>query len=519
MNSNVYRWIFKDKSVYWMLVLILLLGKMLNLFEYGFQYTGSDDLIFWISGIDYSHGIFYEPFFYGQNYNIALEAFFAIPLLWVGVPAYYALPLVSSLMGVFPFLFFAHVLLKKGKTISAYIFLLIPIALPIEYDLITSMSRGFVTGLFFSSFLVFPLLEPKKVSSFVILGFSIALGFVLNPNSLIISFPVSLYLLFHNFENWKFYLIPLIIAIPFLFLQELAKEFYEINPDYKVHFMWVLEYKWELLLEAFNNLNQYFRYLMPVFWTGHWVVILVIFVAGIYVVKKDWRKGVSLLLAIVFAVVLLGLNKISDDMGKIFLSSTRMYLAIPILLGLTFLWVKDEFKLKKEWKLVTLTIAFSFFFVKAAILPQVVQKHTNINNLGPVGIKKLSDLEKECAELNEITKKHNVDLVVLVPKTDEFLPRVEFYNFGCEVIQDNMTKSVMNIYERRTWVYQEERKTPRKTVLLFNCRLKNVEMRQKEMDIEVLGKHPNLILVRNNDKTLSELCDMFGIRCQRNSYY
>jgi hypothetical protein len=519
MNSKIGKVILKDQSVYWVLVLILLLSKTLNLIEFGFQFTGSDDLIFWISGVDYAKGIFHEPFFYGQNYNFALEALFSVPLIWVGLPAQYALPITSCFIGVFPFLAFAHVLFRKHKHIPAFIFLIIPITLPVEYDLITSMSRGFVTGLFFSSFLVYPILEPKRTRSFIILGFSISLGFVLNPNSLIISFPVSLFLLLHNYKNWKFYVIPLIIGIPFLFLQELAKQFYELNADYKVHFMWILEYDWELLQAAFGNLNQYFRYLMPVFWTGHWVVILLILFTGFYLIKKDWRKGLSLILSIVFAIVLLGLNKISDDMGKIFLSSTRMYLAVPILLGLSFFWVKEEFKYKKEWKLVLVTLALSFFFVKVAILPQVVDKHTSINNLGPVGVKKLSQLELECEELKEITTKHKVDLVVFVPKTDEYLPRVEFYNYGCKVLLEGMTPSVMNIYERRTWVYQEERKSARKTVLLFNCTLKNVEILQKEMDIEVLGKFPNLILVRNNDKTLSELCDLFGIRCQRNSYY
>lgn len=514
--SNLFS---KEKIIYLALLLILLSGKIVNLVEFGFQYTGSDDLIFWVTGIDYAKGIFHEPFFYGQNYNFALEALMSIPLLWLGVPAYYALPIVSVFIGVFPFLLFAHVLYQRGYAIPAYIFLLIPITLPVEYDLITSMSRGFTSGLFFCSFLVYPLLDPKKTKSFVILGWSISLAFVLNPNSLILSFPVSLFLLFHNFKNWKFYIIPLIIAIPVLGLQQWAQHFYEIHTDYKVHFMWVLEYDFELFSQAFSNLNQYFRYLTPIFWSGHWMIIFVILILGFVIVKMDWKKGLSLILAILFTIVLLGLNKISDDMGKIFLSSTRMFLAIPLLLGIAFLWWKSEFKNAKEWKLVIMSIAFSFFFVKAGILPQVVKSHTNINNLGPVGVKKLSDLERECNDLKELTTKYGVDLVVFNPKTDEILPRVEFYNFGCDVMVNDMVPGVMNIYERRTWVYQKERATARNTVLIFNCRLKNLDKLQNKMDIELISRFPDVVLVKNNDQTLSELCDLFEMKCQRNAYY
>jgi hypothetical protein len=58
----------------------------------------------WIGAADYAKGLFYEPRFYGQDYNTFLESLFALPYLYAGLPAYKALPMATHTL-VFDSLF------------------------------------------------------------------------------------------------------------------------------------------------------------------------------------------------------------------------------------------------------------------------------------------------------------------------------------------------------------------------------------------------------------------------------
>jgi len=70
-----------DRQVLYYIGALVIISRILTLTEFSFKYTGSDDVIFWQTAMDYSKGIFHEPFFYGQNYNYALESIIAVPLV------------------------------------------------------------------------------------------------------------------------------------------------------------------------------------------------------------------------------------------------------------------------------------------------------------------------------------------------------------------------------------------------------------------------------------------------------
>jgi len=509
---------YQKHIVFFFLGLLVLLNRFLVLKAFNFQYTGSDDLIFWQAAVDYSHGIFHEPFFYGQNYNFAFESILAAPLIIIGVPVFIALPIISSIIGIFPFLLFSIVLFRRGYTIDSYLFLLIPLALPIEYDIITSISRGFTSGLFFCSFLIFPLLSPTKVKSFIILGFSVSLGYIFNANSLILSFPVCLYLFFKNYKNPAFYLVCIVTSIPALFIHYISEQFYVHHPEYLVHTMWKLNYSFQLMIADISHLDNFFRYLTPLYWGGNWLVLLILLLLSIFLIKRNWKKGLSILLGVVFTIVTLGINKINDDIGVIFLSSTRMFLALPLFLGLALFWTKKERVKENKLKLIILTLAISIFIVKVSCYSSVVAKHTKRTIYGPVAIKKLDDLTRECSEIEKITSKYKIDLVVFIPSWSQSVPSVEFYNYGCPILQENTTSSIMNIYERRTWVFEKEKIAVRKNVLLFNPDIEAIDTYKKVLDCEIIHRNPTMILIKNNDKSLQELSEIVGFLLKRNTY-
>lgn len=260
------KFIFNPKSIFVGLIILLVTSKLISLLNISFVFTGGDDLVFWQMAKDYGKGIFKEPFMYGQNYNYAIESFFSVPLLKLGVPYQYALPIATTALGIFPFVMFGYGFLKKEMFLASYLWLVIPIAMPIEYDIMTTITRGFINGLFFTGFLVFPLLSVHKSKSFILFGFCAALGYVTNPNSLVFSFPIGVYLFLQNFKNYKFYVLSLLSALPILILFYFSKQFYVDNPEYKVHSMWELTYSFQRIQETFTRFERAFKYLTPVFW-------------------------------------------------------------------------------------------------------------------------------------------------------------------------------------------------------------------------------------------------------------
>jgi hypothetical protein len=272
------------------------------------------------------------------------------------------------------------------------------------------------------------------------------------------------------------------------------------------------------MIADISHLDNFFRYLTPLYWGGNWLVLLILLLLSIFLIKRNWKKGLSILLGVVFTIVTLGINKINDDIGVIFLSSTRMFLALPLFLGLALFWTKKERVKENKLKLIILTLAISIFIVKVSCYSSVVAKHTKRTIYGPVAIKKLDDLTRECSEIEKITSKYKIDLVVFIPSWSQSVPSVEFYNYGCPILQENTTSSIMNIYERRTWVFEKEKIAVRKNVLLFNPDIEAIDTYKKVLDCEIIHRNPTMILIKNNDKSLQELSEIVGFLLKRNTY-
>src|ERR1035437_9167200 len=124
--------------------------KLYMLIHYGFKFTDDDQMVLCLAAKDMLHGHFYQPCFYGQAYNPLIESFLAVPFLALKIPVYMALPLVTGLLGLFPFILFAF-LLRKNFPLASMFSLALPVALPWFYSALAIMPRGFVTGIAIAS--------------------------------------------------------------------------------------------------------------------------------------------------------------------------------------------------------------------------------------------------------------------------------------------------------------------------------------------------------------------------------
>ena len=83
---------------------LLVADRWLILHQFGFRYVDDDQAIMWNGAEEMAHGRFHEPCFYGQRYNTMLEGLVAVPLLWSGVEHEVALPLMTGVLALLPFM-------------------------------------------------------------------------------------------------------------------------------------------------------------------------------------------------------------------------------------------------------------------------------------------------------------------------------------------------------------------------------------------------------------------------------
>jgi hypothetical protein len=373
--------------------------------------------------------------------------------------------------------------------------------------------------LFFTGFLIYPLLSPKKIGNIILLSFSVSLAFVFNPNALLFAFPISLYAWGVNLKNWKFYVLFILSTIPVLLLFYWAKQFYVIHPEFLSHFMRPIEFKWSLLVLAIDNLNKFFKYMTPIFWEGNWVIILFILICGLGIWKTDKWKSISILTTILLMFVSLGVPKIHEDLNTIFLSTSRMFLAIPLILGLAFFWLEKAYFLNvRIWKPILLIIGLIMLIVKLSAINEVVATHTEETNFVAVGNKNIDDLCLECTEINNICDSLDIDLIMFVGNWSMNIVDLNFYTYGCDILEPNFKPNVLSQYERRTWCFEEAKTQVKNNVLIYGSIPNRVDSLSEHMDCRLVGKSPNVIWLKNNKLNGKEIAKAFNFKFTRNPY-
>lgn len=504
---------------YLAILILLVISRLILLVNYNFQYVGSDDLIFWQAANDYSQGVFHEPYFYGQNYNFMIEALFAVPLLWFGVPIYIALPIVTSFIFLFPFVLFSYVFFRKDKVLISLIFLIVPLAMPVEYDIMTSITRGFVSAFFTLSFLIFPIINPNKKSSFLIFGIFSSISFVINPSSILFSLLVGCFLLMENYKNAKFYIITISSFVPILLVEYFSKKFYMDNPEFLVHNSVELEFSLEVFLNSISNLDKYFKYLTPVFWMGNWIVILLILLGGFAAYVKSKSKGISIFLTFLFIILTLGINKVNDGIGSVFLSSVRMFLVVPLIFSVVVYWSITQIQKERHYINHLVAIGVVIFLIKISVIPTVVKKETNKLNLGPIANAKLDILKKEVLEINEIAINNNVDLILFVPGGKYNVPKIELYNYSFNYFTNDKINTVM-LYDRRTWAFNKAKNEIKHKVLIlgdYNYVNSNYD-KENLYQIECIESNNDILIVYDNEYKTEDLTTRLGFKFKRKIY-
>jgi len=199
----------------WALMGIMLLSALDRLgvlLQFGFTHVGNDDAIFWQAVRDYAQGVFHEPFMYGQDYTVMLEAFTAVPFHLLGMPLNIALPVVTSLLIMLPFWSTAWWAHRQGKVTWSLAIAAFPILLPVTYGIITSMPRGFVGGCAMLAAWPWCTTIDRPLWRGAAAGLVLGASLFLNPNSLLFVAPVALLFAWEERSNFRVHLAALLGA-------------------------------------------------------------------------------------------------------------------------------------------------------------------------------------------------------------------------------------------------------------------------------------------------------------------
>ena len=318
----------------WPFLLLGVIDRAFLIGLFGGEYVTTDDAIMWAGAVDYAHGIFRLPYYYGQDYGPMLEALVAAPLVRSGVPLRWAMPVVSSFLALLPYWSFALWNHKHGRAWAALVFALTPLLLPLEFGMITTIPRGFVTGLAPLAFLpwIYGLTNTWIRSLFT--GCIIAVAWAINPNSLIFSCAYIIWYVLNSTKALKTVVTVLIGAFPSIYLHHLAQVWCTAHSEAIIHRLSVDNWHFDAAttLNNLGHLRDHFQWLCPIAWRySEMIGIGVIALCITAYLKAQRPLAIALTLTVLAIIASFSLPKVHDGWDSIFYPLSRMFLALPLL--------------------------------------------------------------------------------------------------------------------------------------------------------------------------------------------
>lgn len=471
--------------------------------QFCFKYTDHDQVLLWYAADEAAHGRFHEPCFYGQAYSLLVEAWVAPPLLWLGLPHAQALPMVTCFLTLLPYLALAALAHLGKRPWGAMLVMLVPLVMPVEYDIVSSIPRGFVGGVALAGIAAALWLLCRSTWAFLAAGALAVLGLATNPNCCILLLAAGLYAWLRHFLNWRFYtwsLGGMLLAAP---IPLSVWRFYHVwHPTYDYHppagMRVPLEWTWATMRQSFPNVDTFFAHFVPwnttlAGWLNHWridahpiqvwslhaqigpydgrwLLLAAVFLAilGLLTLLLEWRSWIALVATLVFIVLTLGVNKVHDIRDHIWFSGSRMYLAVPVVLAVAFLWLDNGLARWRKLRypalgvrLLLIGCALWLFHTKdLSVLNSTKLVSGNTEPLQVHPVAEVVQRAQQIAEAAESTGAH----VVLLPsyRADAVLA------YSLPPLTHGQVETLVPFYERRTWRLEQETTERRGKVLIYS---------------------------------------------------
>ncbi len=448
-KSSIY--LLKNKRLIFALLMgLVLLDKINTFFRFSIIYTDSDQTVLWQASKDLMNGNFHGPCFYGQSYNPIIEPLFALPFLLMGMEYSTALPLTTTLMSTFPFVFLSIYLFRKFDPIVGSIPLIVLLLLSVEFDMLTSIPRGFVTGIFFATIGFTSIAFHKAIFARFIGGFFFGVGVYANPNCVLL-LPLLLPFTFLLKENFIKMFIPIFLGFAMgASLIAINSWYYNLNPDLIIHGSPSLKANLSSFLKVIGRLDNYFNFVTPIFWRAGWLFLSIFIIVSI----RTWRHGfkkysVTILISLITIIASFFFSKVSDGTNSVFFSGSRMYLAYPIIIIFILIFFMKTLNETKKRLFFSSLIMLSLiaFSVKIFTFDTLLKHALRGSAYSVVQVIKVKDLHNICNDL-QFFSEEKIDLVLAnSPDSHE-----QVITYGCQCLINDFPTTIQPFYERRTWL-------------------------------------------------------------------
>ena len=455
--------------------LILLAGidRAHLLVEFGFRCTSTDEVIIWHIARDYGHGIFREWYMYGQNYNPMLEALLGAPFMRLGAAPWIVLPIVTSCLALVPFWSFALWHFRRGELSAAFGFALMPLLLPVEWGMMTTITRGFVHGIALIALLPWVLSLNRMWWRFLLASLIAGAALLCNPNSLVFLAAIYTTVMLSHWREFKFWSMSLLGTIPALVFWYKAHHFFDDHHWDMVHSIdpGDLHFAPTLLLKAFTQLDSHFATLFPIWWpNGHLALIALVVLAVLL-----WRVGsrshaTGVCVAVAAILLSLCVVKVHNGCDSVFFARSRMFLAIPLLLcwSLAGLWKSRS--PSPNLALGFIVVALAYVGLKWFRVPEVVKREMTHQQGSQVREAWLDNVFSQCYSIGSAASDSGAEVVVPIRWPQLRVEPDAHFNayllcYACSFAVPDLPPTFGPGYDRRSWVHDRYKGKPAGNVL------------------------------------------------------
>jgi hypothetical protein len=449
-----------------------LLERAMLLAGFGFTHIGIDDALIMQVAIDYGNGIFREPFLYGQNYNPMLEALLAAPFVRMGAAPWIVLPIITSVLALLPFWSLALWSLRKRAFAAAIVFALVPLALPTEWGMITSLPRGWVHGLALLAFVPWLLDARNTWIRHLLLALTLVAALLCNANALPLTAGFALWLVLRDGKSVSLWFSAAAASAIGYGLHRAAQAWYAARPGSVVHPLMPddLAFDPSLIAEGLANINLHYQHLHP-FGSLGWAPLALLLVAAMVLIRQgDWRLAMAILLSSAVLILALGIPKAHEGCESIFFPRSRMMLAAPMLMAVPIAWFLKGAALPR-WLLFAGSLAALIATIaRASAVDRIVRSELGMQECAWVREEPLSEVRDRCELIAETAITFKCDLIVpirwphiKVDHREHFT--AHFSCYACPPLLEGFPPAYGTGYDRRSWVRAAHEHAPQGRVL------------------------------------------------------
>ncbi|MBL7938614.1 MAG: hypothetical protein JNL43_04565 [Flavobacteriales bacterium] len=455
-----------ERPLQWVFRGLLLLGVLQRayvLHEFGFQYIGIDDALIQQVAIDYGQGIFREPYLYGQNYNPMLEALLAAPFVRMGAAPWIVLPIITSLLALLPFWSIALWCQRNALRSAALVFAAMPLFLPTEWGLITTMPRGFVHGIALLGIVPWTmhLRRPwlKHGSTSLLVGAAV----LCNPNAFPVAFGIGAWSILHNYRKSAFWIHGPIGLLPVATYYFLGQRYFKKNPGHLVHELSPSDLGFEsrLLKEGALHVNDHLLHMTPFPAAAGILAPLIVMAAAVLAWRHGSKVGaLALGGALVIYAAALGIVKVHEGCSSVFFPLSRMFLAMPILLAAALALLMNSIQFRPGSALLLLLGAGLSVGLNTLRLKGTVQYELASQSCGYVREEPLSVIRARCEATQAAAMAYHAAVIapirwpgIRVDHADHFV--AHFTCYACPQLVGEFPPVVGIGFDRRSWVREE----------------------------------------------------------------